>query len=327
MNEVLDVVVSGGLGYLNGLAIQRLVTVEAAEKSLPLTEIHALAPPPELPRLSGWRKLLANVSLWGSWRRGLSEIALSGATAGALLGAAAYTPPAHVEAAGPVIAIDNLDFQYPLVNGDISPHDETAQLQNGVAASLFTHEQNFHLFAATDNIPLMPVSNQAELRSIKPYGGSNNIQSAVKIELANGFTNAPEAQTNVLSQVHARSGALLILDNNESIGQADVIIQQAKKDGDIPVYIANAESNKNKANTQALKEISTATHGYYWQLTQAKGETARVAKSIESTIRPKKLVGETNNNETRYIDLALAGLIIVAITAARKGQLKLANKT
>lgn len=307
MNEVFDLIVGSGTGYVAGQIVQQLAIDRAAENSIPLTKIHASSPIAE--------------SRFGGARRFISEIALSGLLTGGLA-ALAYQPVAETlpQVVGPTQAIDNLDFNYSYINGDLRPVDEPAQLQNSVAGKLIDGIQNFHL-KAVNNGSIFDVYSKSQLDSIAPYGPPQAIQQAVSEELSSGFSHAPNESSNLLSNNEAKSGALLIFDDNESIGNTQNIVNQSQADGDIPVYIVNVGGSKNSPIAGSLKQITSQTHGHYWNLKP--NNVQQVTKSIESTIHVHGASGESvNNANERPIFITLSVVGGIALYAATRQQIK-----
>ncbi len=298
-----ETLVEGGLaGGAFGQVVHGLSLRKAKKNRNTLLSTHGNIPAPEHPHGGIWRMF--------SHMMGIGAVAGIAITSSIAPGAEISTTSSQ----GRIIAIDNLDFGFGLKPDkgqvSLSTQDQAAELQNSVADSLLAKERTIHLDAVSDGT-IMPVTSQAELAHIFPYGPSNTIVAAVSNDLATGFS-----MTSSGGRSEANGGALIILDDNKSIGFAKGVEQAAGQAGHIPIYIANVVTGSPNTNTAALEAIAHATHGHYWNLTPT--DVNSVAAAIESRVNVE---GPSNpgGNPDQALWLSIAGLSLAAlgVSAAR----------
>lgn len=270
---------------------------------------------------SAYRYAGFNSDRAGFWRRLPSaEQALVLAASGIAVAGAIFPIPEGGEPVGPTVAIENLAFDYQVTNnnGNISTVDKPAHLQNAVAGTLLGNMHNFNLFAAYNN-QVKSVTSVDQLDKIAPYGSPTTIQGAVGNVLAKSFIDAPLEKSNLLKKNAAKSGAILVFDDNSSIGVPSTVENAAAQDGGIPIYVANVGGSSNSATTTDLESITSVTGGKYWDLNS--GDVNAVTKDIESTIHVNGNEGGPSGPD-RIGYLTISALGVYAAVLINKKQRK-----
>jgi hypothetical protein len=147
----------------------------------------------------------------------------------------------------------------------------------------------------------------SQLPADTPYGPAS-VESALAVAMSDAFNSSAPGQSNVLGTGEKRSAGLLVLTDDNPIGNVDTIVTMAKEDGNLPVFVANAGDS----NTQTAKDLQTIakrTGGQYWN---AKSGTPSVASNIESHITPHEVAEPVSNDSENWLKV----LNIISVLAA-----------
>lgn len=157
-----------------------------------------------------------------------------------------------------------------------------------------------------------------------PYGPTS-VKETLPIVLGDAASKAAPVQSNAIGSGESSSAALLLAVDNDSIGQPSKVIEQAKQNGNLPIYIANVGKGNN-ATTLDLKKIAEKTGGKY---VDASKNTGEVAKKLAQSIEPRQVAepapkdGKINEKLFSLMAIGLAaGLIKKRAEAQFKGKRK-----
>lgn len=138
--------------------------------------------------------------------------------------------------------------------------------------------------------------SKGDLSKQVPYG-ANNVENVAENILNIGFSNAPNDRSNLLKKSDSKSGAEIILNDQNNLFQNISILESlAKDDGNIPVYYLNIVPPRQaiitNQTTQSGEELADQTGGQYINVTQ--NNLNKVDAEINS------IINNANNYSNNY---------------------------
>ncbi|MCL5113486.1 MAG: hypothetical protein M1554_03355 [Patescibacteria group bacterium] len=136
------------------------------------------------------------------------------------------------------------------------------------------------------------VINSNQLDKQVPYG-ANSVDQATENVLKFSFGNAPSAKTNLLRTINFKSGAEIVVnDQNALLSNSSALENLSKKDGNIPIYYVNVVPNGQRIiNNKEGQDLALQTDGQYFNLT-----TSNIKQDTNSL---NSILDKSNNNEKK----------------------------
>ncbi len=149
-----------------------------------------------------------------------------------------------------------------------------------------------------------------------PYG-ANNVENVAENTLKIGFNNAPNDRSNLLKKSDSKSGAEIILnDQNNSFQNISILESLAKNDGNIPVYYLNiVPPGQAIITNQSGEELADQTGGQYINVTQ--NNLNKVDAEINSIINnANNYSNSPNNNEEQQWFRRISSLVLAFVVGS-----------
>lgn len=146
----------------------------------------------------------------------------------------------------------------------------------------------------------------------KPIG-ITSMPIAFNVALGNSVNSDVPVQSNVIGANKNKSGAILVVTDDDPIGSVSNVVAMAKQDS-AKVFIANV-GDQTDSDAKDLQLIAKETGGKYWN---ANSNTSNVANKIVSDITPagEKIPNANNNDWKNWLKVLDVGsaLAFVGIT-------------
>jgi hypothetical protein len=145
----------------------------------------------------------------------------------------------------------------------------------------------------------------------QPYGPAS-MKEATAVAMTDAYNAAPAVENGVIGQAEKRNTGVLVVTDNNAIGNVETVVKQAEANGGMPIFIANVGKAKGQT-AKNLKQIAERTSGKYWD---ANTKPEAVAKAIESAVTPQEVAepGSADNKVSEKIlsllSILLAGGVI-----------------
>lgn len=241
--------------------------------------------------------------LLGKWAGRLSAtLALVGATAGFAIGQALR--PHDASLVEKPTLVEAVDHNFRLGSFGDNSVGQINKIAEGVAAS---KSLKLHVYIGQGDSDLLKNVNQLNQEPYGPVAVAGTVDKAI----GSAYSNSVPVSSNGLGEGNKRNAGVFVVTDDNSAGQVNGVVEKAKQNGNIPIFIANVGSDKDQT-AQDLKDIAKQTGGQYWHAT---GNPQQISSAIRQEVVPRPIAIKKNSSD-RIAWLA-EGLALVGIAALR----------
>ena len=295
MIEIIPEVAAAG-GYLAGQVAEKIAESHVLQNRTALIGAHS--------GVEGNRS--------GMLHRATARLALIGAIAGFSFGEATV-PHTSSRSQEPVMALA-VDHSYATGAYADNSVGRINKISDGVTGSPNLRSQIF--LASTGDYDALPRGTKIDNRI--PIGSSSSISHAVPKAIDSAYDSSTAVHSNAFGSSEQRAAATLVITDDNAIGSSvESTVQQARADGNEPVYIVNVGQN-NDSTARDLQSVAKLTGGRYWYVPKSQNSTS-IVDSIRSDIIPHPVVEKQDNSDKYpWLVSGVAALALGAVQFVRR---------
>jgi hypothetical protein len=234
------------------------------------------------------------------WERVTPTLAVVAAVAGFAVGEAVQTNEMTI-GTKPVIEL-SVDHTYR------TQEDGTVDAINTVATTIMQSRAISARALLAHNGAYDSVTSPNQVEADPPYGHTGSLSKATGDAISRAYASSEPAITNAIGNNTGHNAGVLVVTGGSRIGESRTVIERAKDNGNIPVFIADA-GPENTPTAKELQTIAKETHGQYWHVPK---QTDGIEEKISKTIIPPEI--KVKDDGQRNVLIGIAGVLAVSMS-------------